>query len=64
LKRARAGPRLFYDGSSAHAALTAADVAAIAVPEPSRGALLAAVLAFLLLLGRHRARRVASDIKN
>jgi hypothetical protein len=48
---------LAYDGSALHAALAAADVEAIALPEPAQFALLASGLAWLALLHRLRSRR-------
>jgi hypothetical protein len=49
-----AGPSwsLVYDGSAQHAELTAADVEAIALPEPDQLALLVGGVALLALLGR------------
>jgi hypothetical protein len=53
-----AGPTwmMLYDGSAEHAALDAADVEAIAVPEPAENLLLATGIGFLLAVGRRRAR--------
>jgi hypothetical protein len=56
-----AGPTwmMLYDGSAEHAALDAADVEAIAVPEPAESLLLATGIAFLLVIGWREAKRVA-----
>ena len=48
---------LAYDGSAQHAALAAADVEAIALPEPGQLLLLGSGLVFLLGVGRSRIRR-------
>ncbi|MHC4062992.1 MAG: hypothetical protein ACYSUI_00605 [Planctomycetota bacterium] len=47
---------LGYDGSAQHAALAAADVEAVALPEPGQLLMLASGIALLLGLGRRRMR--------
>jgi hypothetical protein len=51
---------LEYDGSAQHAALAAADVEAVALPEPGQLLMLASGITFLLGLGRRRMRSQAA----
>jgi hypothetical protein len=51
---------LEYDGSAQHAALAAADVEAVALPEPGQLLMLASGIAFLLGLSRRWMRSWAA----
>ena len=55
------GPALVYDGSAAHAGWIAADLEAIAVPEPGASAMLIS-LALLIALGRRPGARGDTEV--